>query len=284
MFRLIRLLSGRTGKTIAQLALLLETSQRSVYRYIKLLEEVGYLVDKDQHERYFLFHPEEPRAAEAFGPEESLLLRQLLESAAAAHPLKEGILHKLYVHSDYIPLAENILKVHTAKVVAKLSEAIRERRQVRLLNYHSTNSETYADRLVSPLEFTDNYAVLQAFEPDANKVKSYKVERIQDVEVLDVAGQYDQAAGGLDFFGLSGPEPIPVTLRLTARAYRLLIEEYPLTRPFTRQEGTDYVFEGTVRNWQGIGRFVLGLPGEVRVLAPEELRVYLRERAKKRTF
>ena len=274
------MLSGRTGRTIAQLAQLLETSQRSVYRYIKLLEEVGYLVDKDQHERYFLFHPEESRAAEAFGPEESLLLRQLLESAAAAHPLKEGILHKLYLHSDYIPLAENILKVHMAKVVAKLSEAIRERRQVRLLNYHSTNSETYTDRLIEPLEFTNNYLVLQAYEPAADKVKSYKVERIQDVEVLDVAGQYDQAAGGLDFFGLSGPEPIPVTLRLTARAYRLLIEEYPLTRPFTRQEGTDYLFEGTVRNWQGIGRFVLGLPGEVQVLAPEGLRAYLRERVK----
>jgi len=280
---LIRLLSGRP-RTVAQLAGLLEISSRSVYRYLELLAEVGYLVDKDGHERYFLFHPEASKAAEAFEPEESLLLKQLLESAAGTHPLKEGILHKLYLHSDYIPLAENILKVHAAKVVAKLSEAIRERRQVRLLNYHSTNSETYADRLVEPLEFTENFAVLQAYEQATGKVKSYKVERIEDVEVLDAAGQYGEAAGGLDFFGLSGPEPIPVTLRLTARAYRLLIEEYPPTQPYTRREGKDYVFEGSVRNWQGIGRFVLGLPGEVAVLAPEELRGYLRERANKRTF
>jgi predicted DNA-binding transcriptional regulator YafY len=54
------LLSGRTGKTIAQLALLLETSQRSVYRYIKLLEEVGYLLDADTHGRYFLFTRRSP--------------------------------------------------------------------------------------------------------------------------------------------------------------------------------------------------------------------------------
>jgi predicted DNA-binding transcriptional regulator YafY len=281
---MIRLLSGRPGKTVAQLALLLDTSQRSVYRYIALLEEIGYLVDTDAYGRYFLFQPEKPRRAEAFGPEESLLLRQLLESAAAAHPLKEGILHKLYLHSDYIPLAENILKVHTAKVVAKLSEAIQERRQVRLLNYHSTNSETYADRLVEPLEFTENFAVLQAYEPAAGKVKSYKVERIQDVQVLDVAGQYDQTAGGLDFFGMSGPEPIPVTLRLTARAYRLLIEEYPLTRPYTRREGTDYVFEGTVRNWQGIGRFVLGLINEVKGVEPKELRLYIIDTIKNVNF
>jgi len=41
------------------------------------------------------------------------------------------------------------------------------------------------------------------------------------------------------------------------------------------------IYEGRVRSFKGIGRFVLGLPGEVRVLAPEGLVGYVREKMEK---
>lgn len=60
-----------------------------------------------------------------------------------------------------------------------------------------------------------------------------------------------------------------VSLRLTYQAYHLLREEHPLTRPDLVHDPADeefpYSYIGTVYSWIGIGRFVLGLPGQVRV-------------------
>ena len=148
VFQLIRTLSRKPGKTVAQLARSLETSERSVYRYLKLLEEVGYLLDKDDYERHYLFEPEHESRKATFEPEETDLLRDLLTSAAAQHPLKDAILRKLYLNSELIPLADNLLKTHVAQLVSQLGEAIRDRKQVVLRHYHSPRSNSIADRLV----------------------------------------------------------------------------------------------------------------------------------------
>lgn len=158
VFQLIRTLSRKPGKTVPQLARLLEITDRSVYRYLELLQEVGYFIDKDDHERHFLFEPENEKVKPTFEPEESDLIRELLTSAASQHPLKDSILKKLYLGSELIPLADNILKTHLAGMIAQLSKAIRTRKQVRLLHYHSPRSNSIVDRLVEPLGFTDNYA------------------------------------------------------------------------------------------------------------------------------
>ena len=46
LFKLIRLLKQRPGKTIHQLAQSLGITVRTMYRYLVLLEEVGYEIDK----------------------------------------------------------------------------------------------------------------------------------------------------------------------------------------------------------------------------------------------
>ena len=51
VFKLIRLLKQRPGRTIFQLAQLLDINKRSVYRYLELLEAVGYLYDVDEYQR-----------------------------------------------------------------------------------------------------------------------------------------------------------------------------------------------------------------------------------------
>jgi len=53
VLRLITLLKSRS-KTIAELAESMETTTRTIYRYLDLLEEVGFLIDKDWNGRYFI--------------------------------------------------------------------------------------------------------------------------------------------------------------------------------------------------------------------------------------
>jgi len=48
VFQLIGLLKGG-GRTIEQLAQQLDTTSRTIYRYFKLLQEIGFIIDQDFH-------------------------------------------------------------------------------------------------------------------------------------------------------------------------------------------------------------------------------------------
>lgn len=282
LLKFIRLLADRPGRTVSQAARTLETSERTVYRYLDTLGELGYLIDKDEQERYFLFEADATRRP-AFTADESALVDRLLSSLPSEHPLIDSIRRKLFLTSDLVPLADELLDRHQALVVERLATAIAHNRQVRLLRYYSTNSDTIADRIVEPVGFTDHYATLKAYDPEDGKEKSFKIRRMDDVDVLDTPCTYVTAGEVLDAFGWSGPEPLLVTLHLSGRAYRLLLEERPLCRLFLEprdDETFPYRFRGEVRSYVGIGRYVLGLPGEIDVV-DEDFRSYLRERAGK---
>lgn len=164
----------------------------------------------------------------------------------------------------------------------RLSDAIRDRRQVRLLRYHSINSNSISDRLVEPYSFSENFTQLTAFEPASGMEKTFKTRRIEDVVVLETAQTKPPTEVPTDPFDWPGDQK-RVSLRLTYQAYHLLTEAYPLTRPdiMPNPDDTDfpYTYEGTVRSWVDIGRFVLGIPGQVQINEPDAFREYLRGRA-----
>ncbi len=282
VFTLIRLLKqGR--HTLEQLAQLQDCHPRTIRRYLSLLEEVGYCVDEDEQGRRYLFEAT-PDAPSYFSAEETHVLQQALTGLDKHNPLKESLSRKLYQTSELVPLADELLDMHQARVVQQLAEALRQRCRVRLLRYQSPHSGTVRDREVEPLGFTDNYAQLNAVDVATGKSRTYKTRRIEDVALLETPCSHAVAEEQLDVFGLSGPRPALVELRLTARAYRLLVEEHPAARSFvlpvagTGPTDLRYAFRGEVRSYLGIGRFVLGLPTEVQVIEPAAFRDFLREK------
>ncbi|MFD2569983.1 helix-turn-helix transcriptional regulator [Spirosoma soli] len=285
VFKLIRLLHQQPGRTISQLADAVDLSERSVYRYLDFLETVGYSIDSNlQTKRFFLFGPG-PNHPDAFTEEETDLIRHALAGVTDSNPLLAGIRQKLFLSSTLVPLADGLADIHQGQIVGKLAEGIRERVAVQLIRYHSTNSNTISDRLVEPLSFSDDYATLEAYEPASATVKTFRTKRIDAVELTDQPAQYQATDTLIDLFSWTGPCWLPVELHLTDRAYRLLIEEFPAARPDTFQRcdapadtSFAYGWRGRVRDWRGIGRFVLGLPGEVQVIEPAEFRTYLRNR------
>jgi predicted DNA-binding transcriptional regulator YafY len=284
VFTLIGLLRRRPGYKIPQLARLLEIDSRSVYRYLQLLGEIGYLIDKDDRGRYFLFEPGPEDAAE-FQPEESGLLHTLVQGLDAGHPLREQLLRKLYTRSGLIPLAEDQLRMAKGAHRAALELALQTASKVRLAGYESVSSQTVSDRIVDPVALSEDGEYLHALEPGFAEPKAFKLDRIQRVDVLaeaagDTGGHADAAF--TDAFGMFGTQRTAVELALTLRAWRLLIEERPVLRGCTRADGDTgfpYRFEGAVAGFEGIGRFILGLPGEIRVLEPAGLRKYVLEKA-----
>ena len=177
------------------------------------------------------------------------------------------------------PLVESLAKFQAFEHIRSLGQAIESGRRVRLHNYLSGdgNLET---RYAEPVEFQQGYTYVWVYDLNRKDYRQLKIERIGNVEILDepIEGQHESRT--LDIFGWTGPQWLPVELRLTTRAAQLLLEEFPAARPFVRTAKGYTLFDGMVRDWRGIGRFCLGLPGEIQVVSPEAFRDYLRGRVR----
>ncbi|QOI97674.1 MAG: WYL domain-containing protein [Flammeovirgaceae bacterium] len=285
VFQLISLLKGG-GRTVEQLAQHLDASPRTIYRYFKLLEEIGFMIDQDFHGRYFVHREEGENPEDRFTLEEISILRQLIQSGASGHPLRGNLLKKLALHSEAKELPEQFLKLRVAKMFRTLSEAVENKRQVVLKNYHSANSQEITDRLVEPFQFGEGFQSVLALDTKDKQCKYFKLERIGEVVVLDKPYKFEKMheKTNTDIFGITGRKETWVTLRLSLRAYVLMREEFPLAQPYLEKEETEeaksYLFNGPVLNFKGVGRFVLGLADEVTILSPVEFKNYIREKVK----
>jgi proteasome accessory factor C len=286
VFQLIGLLKSG-GRTVQQLADQLDATQRTVYRYFKLLEEIGFIIDQDFHGRYFVHREEGESAEDQFSLEEVSVLRQLIQSGATGHPLQDSLLRKLAFHSEARELPEQFLKLRVAKLFRSLSEAITNKKQVILKNYHSANSQEINDRLVEPFQFGEGFQSVQALDTKDKQCKYFKLERIGEVVVLDKNFKFEKLheKSSTDIFGISGRKETWITLRLSLRAYVLLREEYPLAMPYLEKEEVEeprtYIFHGPVLNFKGAGRFVMGLADEVTIINPVEFKNYVKDKIKK---
>ena len=80
-----------------------------------------------------------------------------------------------------------------------------------------------------------------------------------------------------DCFRISSFSQTPVKLELSIMAKNLLIEDYPLAEKDLRKEGDRWILDTMVSGMEGVGRFVIGLAHEIRILESDELKEYIRQ-------
>lgn len=263
--------------TIKQLADRFDTSERTIYRYINLLEEVDFLLEKDFENRFFIITTEDDPSQAQFSIEETKLIKKLIQTGAQDNPLKSTLLKKLSLNSEIDSMPRLFLKVRLGQFVDQLAESIRNKNQIVLKNYHSANSNEIRDRLVEPIHFGDNYQSIIALDTQDKICKQFKLDRIG--EIIEVQKKYQHEdlhkKNQTDIFGFTGDYNTWITLHLSLRAYLLLREEYPLSISFTERTDDGYHFHGPVSNLDGIGRFVLGLMDEIQIKGPELFRDFI---------
>lgn len=269
--------------TIRQLAERFDTSERTIYRYINLLEEVDFLIEKDFDNRYFIITSEDDPSQSQFSLEEMRLMKKLIQSGTDDNPLKNILLKKLSLNSELDSMPRLFLKARLGKIVDQLADSIRNKQQVVLKNYHSAHSNEIRDRLVEPIHFGDNYQSIMALDTADKVCKQFKLDRIGEVMGFDKPFAFESLhkKKQTDIFGFTGDANTWVTLELTLRAYLLLREEYPLALPFLSKEEGHYVFHGPVANFEGVGRFTLGLIDEIRIKSPETFISFLKNKIPK---
>ena len=279
LFQIIAVLkSGHWS--IKQLAERFDTSERTIYRYINLLEEVDFLIEKGFDNRYFIVTSEDDPTQAQFSVEETKLIKKLIQTGASDNPLKNLLLKKLSLNSELDSVPRLFVKARIGKFVDALAEAIKNKKQVVLKNYHSAHSNEIRDRLVEPIHFGDNYQSIIALDTSDKVCKQFKLDRIGEVLEMDASFQFESfhQKNQTDIFGFTGDASIWVTLHLSMRAYLLLREEFPLSVPYIEKRENDYLFHGPVAGFEGAGRFTLGLMDEIKVVGPENFKAFLTQK------
>ncbi len=280
VFRLIAYLRSGPSRSIRNLARLLEVNERSVYRYLDLLREIGFDIEQDNYKRFsILAGPGNDYVK--FSKEESHLLVEIICTAAKNNKLKDSLLKKVSLNSDAVALADSIINVHIGNLVSQIGEAISEKRQIVLKKYQSASSKRIDDRLVEPISITTNYTSLVAFEPSSGKNKIFSLDRISEIKLTKTKFKFAllHQVEKTDIFGFGNTgKAIDVDIKMNLRAYVIMKHDYPLSDVFIKKESDNisYRLRTTVNDLKPVVRFVIGLFEDVEVVGSDELLKQLR--------
>jgi len=291
---ILLLLNHTFGKTVDELyQYFLETegpksapSKRSIYRYILSLEAAGFVIDKNNG--HFKVSKGNSKLDISnllhFSKEESFILGKAINGIDSENEFKHKLAQKLYSLYDFDRVARSITKKEDTENILNLISAIKNNNPVILKNYRSANSKTIRDRKVEPIDFTYHYNSLWAFDTEDKKNKLFSTSRYSGVEIIDAGFKYGSLhkKGETDIFRIAGFKPEGIQLKLSLRAYNLLMEEYPLAEKFLEKlSDGEYLLTCKVFSFDGVGRFIMGLPGDVKIISPSKLQDFVEEKIKR---
>ena len=275
VLRLMRLMSGVRHYTIEELAEALDTSSRSIYRYIDTFREVGYVVKKENGVPRLLSMDKYEDIAELvhFTEEEAYVVDRLLDALDNGNVLKQSLKRKLAAVANSAAVVDCVVNGRVAENVHAVIGAIENKRQVKLMGYASSHSGVVRDRWVEPFEFTTDYNQIWCYDLEDERNKLFKTSRIGSVVVLDevwVAADRHQR-GFVDVFRYSGPKIYRVAVELDVRARNFMVECFPLAELYMRKvEDELWVLETDVCGLDNVKGFVMMTEG-ARLVSSEEL-------------
>ncbi|WP_396137404.1 helix-turn-helix transcriptional regulator [Flavobacterium sp.] len=283
VLQLITQLQNKPSKSVRFMATFLECTERTTYRYIDLLKQLGFDVQKDEHNKFFIVR--ENQIEEHFTGEEATFLVEMVKTVGKENLLKDSILKKIYLKSDISQQANALFKAHLSKLVEKLNNGIANNKKVVLKQYHSVNSNKISDRLVEPIQFTENYNAICAYEIESQITKYFNLERIIAVEVLDNEQEFQKLHNiePTDVFGFTerNGEQFEVELQLSLRAYILFKEANAgLEKHMTKIENSDlYLLKVSINNPKPIISLIRGFKDELKITGSKQFIKFLKNKS-----
>lgn len=284
MLEVLLLLDCKYGRSIHEISERFVISPRTVYRYFDTFKQVGFVIENN--DGYFKIDKEQSATQDIsqllhFTEEEAFILAKAIHTIDDGSEQKDKLVKKLYSLYDFDRVIYAITKKEETESIYNLMQAIKQQKQVILKEYKSSNSKSIRDRLVEPIDFTINYLGVWCYDTEDQCNKIFKTARIKEVVMKDESCLYKDKhhKGVVDIFRMQSYEPIAMQLKLSMLAYNLLIEEFPLSEKYTKKvDDNTYLLTTDVGNFIGVGRFVLGLPNEIKVIYPQAFKDYLKSK------
>ena len=283
MLRLMKMLASNKNYTIDELAERLGISYRSIYRYIDTFKDSGFVVEKLHSNVYRLGKMPKGyvdlKDLIYFSEEEEYIVNSLINSLDSTNALKINLKKKLSAVYNSTSIIDYVQKKDIAEHIELLGKAMREKKAIILKGYESSHSGEITDRWIEPFEFTTNCIDIWGYDLEKKENKVFKISRIGKVKALDDdwTKEDKHRKSKTDCFRISSYEQTPVKLELSMMAKNLLIEEYPLAEQDIRKEGDKWILETMVSGMEGVGRFVIGLAHEIKVIDSPTLENYIRD-------
>lgn len=282
---LIKVLKQQKGNTIHQLANRFEVSERTMYRYLDILRDTGIPIEKNANRYRLILNKQDHDLLPILDSQELRLVYSSLITIANSNGKLHSILEKLSKLINTDSITDFITNWNQSQIMSQLVSAIETKTRIVLKNYYSPHSQTRSDRLIEPIGFTSNLQFLVAYEIASETIKLFKPERIDIIEVTEHHFSIEKRHEWIkpDLFGMSGFPKCTVSLTLSPFAYHLLCEEFPFVDDLNDEiNPNEWIsIELPIQGFEGIGRFILGLPGEIQVNSPVDLIEYVKQRAKK---
>ncbi|RUT77774.1 helix-turn-helix transcriptional regulator [Ancylomarina longa] len=281
-------LSSGIKYTLEEIAERFEMSERTTRRYIQTFREAGFIIPKPENGRYYIdkesAYFKEISELIHFSKEEAIILQKAIHSVSDENPLKQNLVKKLYALYDFERVADTIVKEKYSVNIHQLMQAIKCKNKVILRDYLSANSKQQKDRIVEPFDFTNNYIAIWAYDIEDGCCKTFKNTRIASVQILPEPWEHkgNHIKLPMDIFRIGSKEKTDIKLQLSIRAAELLQEEYPLSEQYITQINKEqFDFEAPVSGFDGVGRFIMGLCEEIKIIYPESLKDFLKNKAEK---
>lgn len=289
LLRVLLLLSGPKMYSLAEIRERFSNSERTIYRHFDIIEKAGFVLEKKNHGdgmRYKLAKNSQYMSVKGllhFSDEEATLLYRLLSEFDDQTQIKLQLIKKLNTLYNVKALNAKFKDFEIEKI-KQINDAITDKKQVHINSYRSSHSGTTTDRIVEPFTFTEDYEAVWCYDISDYKNKLFKISRMGSIHISLREWAYAHAHNSpyMDAFRMSSDDPIAtVEADLTLKAYNLMREEFPRAHSYIKHKGEVYRLKIPVASYVGIGRFVLGLPGEVRVIGPPEFKRFLTDQINK---
>ena len=282
----IQAIAGDKSLPATDIAEILGTSLRNAYYVLNALGEYGFVVNHknggysiDASSPFF----QNIRESVNLNYDQANYLCRLLLRQDQENPMVGSITSKIQGFYHLYPKDKD--KQHMSSLnYSLLKRAIDHHRYVILRSYASSNSLTVRDRYVEPFMFLGNDADIRAYEPSSKMNKTFKISRIGYVELLDKSWEHGNKHKDAftDMFLYSGEVHHRVRLLFDVSAHNFMQEEYPHARGYMHpHDKTHWFFETDIANYEGIGRFILGLYEHIEVLEDDGLKAYLKEKIRR---
>lgn len=284
---LLLLLTENHNYTVEDICDRLDLSRRNLYYYLEFFRLAGFVVEHQKP--YYRIRKDSPFFRKLdeivhFTEDEAITLRQILDQTGDDSVQVQRIRQKLNRLYDMKILDSVELKQQLAHNVSTLYEAIKLKRMVRIVGYSSPHSNTVSDRIVEPFLFMNANREVRCYELASGMNKTFKLQRMQNVELLDVNWENGSRHRQLftDVFMFSSEQQWTVSLLMGRLATSVLREEYPLAERYIEPfDETQWHAVLPVSSFIGVGRFVLGLFEDIEVEGCDEFKDYLTQKINK---
>jgi len=294
LLRLMRILLDRPyAFTLRELTHTLGTSHSTVKREFTELANAGFVLDRDARDRY-AFKEEQPfkqlKALLHFSEEDQLLLEQAIDQIAPTSERARRLKAKLSSLYDYRKLGHSYLRKPYLSKVDILLQAQKEKRQVILEGYRSSNSNNIQTRQVEPFHIKPADDTVQTYDVFKQDLRHFRISRFSRVRLLETSWQHENlhVIRPTDPFRIVDAQQIMVHLRFGVGAYNELTERFPLSLIHIVEAETPGLFDFQCEvnhNFLGLSNFILGnYHLKIEVLEPEELHTHLNMRVKEMNF